>query len=57
MNIFAKIVKDWKALTIFTKSSILDVWLGSQSAYAFDVNITMFMKSILTPLLQIFAIF
>ena len=27
---FAKIVNDWKALTIFGKNFILDVWLGSE---------------------------
>ena len=27
---FAKIVNGWEKLTIFPKSSILDVWLGSE---------------------------
>ena len=29
MELFAKIVNDWKLLTIFGKNSILDVWLGT----------------------------
>ena len=32
MKLFAKILYSWKPLTIFTKSFILDVWLGSDSA-------------------------
>ena len=31
---FCKIVKDFERWTIFTKLSILDVWLGSEYAYA-----------------------
>ena len=27
----AKIINDWKLLTIFTQSSIFDVWLGSEN--------------------------
>ena len=30
MRRFAKIANGWKPLNIFTKSSILDVWLGSE---------------------------
>ena len=29
IELFAKIVNEWKLLTIFKKSSILDVWQGS----------------------------
>ena len=31
IKLFAKIVNDWKSLTIFTKSFILDVWQGSEN--------------------------
>ena len=34
MEFFSKIIDDSKSLTIFAKSSILDVWLGS--GYAFE---------------------
>ena len=30
MEFFAKIVNHWKLLIIFTKSSVLDVWVGSE---------------------------
>ena len=30
MELFAKIVNGWKPLFIFTKGSILDLWLGSE---------------------------
>ena len=30
MKFFAKVVNCWKPLTIFVKSSTLDVWLGSE---------------------------
>ena len=36
MALFAKLVDGWNPLTIFAKSSILDVWQGSENA--FDVN-------------------
>ena len=32
MDLFAKIVFGWKALTIFAKNSIQDIWLGSEYA-------------------------
>ena len=32
MELFPKIANAWKLLTIFAKDSILDVWLGSESA-------------------------
>ena len=32
MEVFAKIVSNWKPLTVFIKSSMLDVWLGSEYA-------------------------
>ena len=35
MDLFAKIVKGWKSLTIFAKSSILDVCLGSEYTSGF----------------------
>ena len=35
MERFTNIVNIWKQLIIFTKSSILDVWLGSNSKFAF----------------------
>ena len=35
-ELFAKIINNWKPLTIFTKSSILDVRLGSE--YASELN-------------------
>ena len=34
MDLFAKIFDEWKQLTIFEKSSILDVWSGSEYASA-----------------------
>ena len=34
MERFAKMVNGWKPLTIFAKSSILYVWLGSECTYA-----------------------
>ena len=34
MELFAKIVNEWKLLTIFEKNSILDVWQGSEYASA-----------------------
>ena len=34
MELFVKIVNDWKSLTIFTKSFILDAWQGSKYASA-----------------------
>ena len=33
-EIFAKIVSSWKLLNVFTKTSILDVWQGSEHASA-----------------------
>ena len=35
MKLFAKIANDWEPLTIFVKSSILDVRLGSEYASEF----------------------
>ena len=35
MELFVKIVNDVKLLTIFKKSSILDVWMGSKYTSAF----------------------
>ena len=32
MEVFAKMVSNWMLLTIFIKSSMLDVWLGSEYA-------------------------
>ena len=37
MKLFVKIFNWWKPLTILQKSSILDVWLGSE--YVFDIFI------------------
>ena len=34
MNCFEKVVDGFELLTIFTKHSILDVWLGSEYGYA-----------------------
>ena len=34
MALFAKIFNSWKSLTIYAKSSILDVWLSSEYASA-----------------------
>ena len=34
MKPFAKMVNSWKLLTIFAKSSISDVWVGSEYASA-----------------------
>ena len=31
-KLFAKIINSWKSLSIFTKSSIFDVWQGSEYA-------------------------
>ena len=36
MELFAKIVNDWKLLIIFAQSSILDVWLGFEYASVID---------------------
>ena len=33
MELFAKIVKSWKLLTIFAKSFILDVWQGFEYGF------------------------
>ena len=35
MDLFAKTVNDFRLLTIFVKSSILDVWQSSEYASAF----------------------
>ena len=56
MKLYAKIINIWKVLIIFAKSSISDICLGSQYTSGFDVNVTNFKKSILTPMVQIFAI-
>ena len=34
MELFGKMVNSWKSLTVSPKSSILDVWLGSEYVYA-----------------------
>ena len=34
VELFAKLISDWKQLTIFGKSSILVVWKGSEYASA-----------------------
>ena len=52
MEIFANLVTGCKSLIVFAKEPILDVWLGSEYASAFDVNVTKFMKTILKPLAQ-----
>ena len=41
MDFFAKIVNGWKLLTIFAKSSVLDVWLGSEHA-SVNLNLIFF---------------
>ena len=33
MELFAKIANDWESLAIFAKSSILDLWQGSEYAF------------------------
>ena len=55
MDLFAKIVNGFQLLTILTKSSILDVCLGSKYAFVFiwsfstwiDVKTGVFLDSIL----------
>ena len=32
MEFFVEVVNGWKLLNIFAESSILDIWLGSESA-------------------------
>ena len=34
MELFAEIVQDWKSLTIFARSSIFEVWQGSEYSSA-----------------------
>ena len=48
MEIFVKIVKNEKPFTIFAKSSILDVWQGSEytSEFVLKVKALLFLKSI-----------
>ena len=48
MEIFVKIVKNEKSFTIFAKSSILDVWQGSEytSEFVLKVKALLFLKSI-----------
>ena len=38
MELFGKIVNGFSPLTIFAKSYILDVWLGSENASAVDFD-------------------
>ena len=40
MEVFAKIVKNEKPLTIFVKISILDVWQGSECASELASKVT-----------------
>ena len=37
-ELFAKIFNVWKALTIFTKSSILDPWLGPNTPLEYYIS-------------------
>ena len=43
---FAKVVNGWKSFTIFPKTSILDVWQGSE--YASDKGFSRIRSQILT---------
>ena len=38
VELFAKIIKGWKPLNIFTERSILDVWQGSEYTIAQIIN-------------------
>ena len=40
MELFAKVIKEWKRLIIFAKISIFDVWPGSEYAInkRYDIN-------------------
>ena len=40
MELFAKLVKNEKPLTIFVKTSILDVWQGSEYASELPSKVT-----------------
>ena len=40
MELFAEIGKNEKSFTIFVKSSILDVWQGSEYAFELDSKVT-----------------
>ena len=44
MKRFAEIVNGWESLTIFAKSSLLGVWLGSEYASLLEVPITIVVK-------------
>ena len=37
MKLFVKIVNDWKPLFIFAESSILDIWLGSDTRLSYII--------------------
>ena len=55
MKLFAKIMIDLKAINYFRKK--LHPRYLTQYASASDVNITNFIKSVVTPLVKIFAFF
>ena len=40
MELFAKLVKNEKAFTIFVKTSVLDVWQGSEYASELPSRVT-----------------
>ena len=42
MELFMEIVNGWKLLTIFAKSSILDIWLGSEYASVYNFNVVLY---------------
>ena len=44
MELFAKLVKGWKPLTIFAKSFILDVWQGSEYDPNHDLLSSLFLN-------------
>ena len=46
MEVFAKIVKNEKPLTIFVKISVLDVWQGSECASELASKVDFIFKSI-----------
>ena len=39
MELFAKIVNDWKSLSIFAKTSILGVWLSYEETSEVDTEV------------------
>ena len=54
MEIFAKTVNSFQTLSIFAKSCILDVWLGSECDFAVDFETIQYIYLVVTLLLWTF---